>query len=119
MGGALAGTGLVLAIMLGWRLWTRGRLGPEASEEERTGMGQGDLKMLALIGAFVGLRQVFVVTFLAAVLGSVVGLALMAARGGGRRTVLPFGTFLALAALGTIFYGRPALAWYLRLLGFS
>ena len=119
LGGALAGAGLVLVIMLGWRLWSRGRLGPEATEEERTGMGQGDLKMLALIGAFVGLKQVFVVTFMAAILGSVVGLVLMAVRGDGRRTVLPFGTFLALAALGTIFYGEAALAWYLRLLGFS
>jgi leader peptidase (prepilin peptidase)/N-methyltransferase len=117
IGGALAGAGLVLVIMLGWRLWTRGRLGPEASEEERSGMGQGDLKMLALIGAFVGLRQVFVVTFVAAMLGSAVGLLLLAVRGGGRRTVLPFGTFLALAALATIFYGQAALAWYLRLLG--
>jgi leader peptidase (prepilin peptidase)/N-methyltransferase len=119
LGGGLAGAGLVLAIMAGWRLWARGRLGPEATEEERTGMGQGDLKMLALIGAFVGLKQVFVVTFVAAVLGSAVGMALMAVRGGGRRTILPFGAFLALAALGTVFYGEAALAWYLRLLGFS
>jgi leader peptidase (prepilin peptidase)/N-methyltransferase len=116
-GGAAAGAGLVLAIMLTWRLWTRRRLGPDASEEERTGMGQGDLKMLALIGAFVGLRLVFVVTFLAAILGSVVGIAVMLARRSGPRTVLPFGTFLATAALGVIFYGRPVLAWYLRLLG--
>jgi leader peptidase (prepilin peptidase)/N-methyltransferase len=95
----------------------RNRLAPDASEEERSGMGLGDLKMLALIGAFVGLRQVFLVTFLAATLGSLAGLGMMAAGRGGRRTALPFGTFLAVAALATVFYGRPALAWYLGLLG--
>ncbi len=115
--GAAAGALLVAALMAGWWLWTRNRLGPDATEEERSGMGLGDLKMLALIGAFVGLRQVFLVTFLAATLGSLAGLALMAAGRGGRRTALPFGTFLAVAGVAAIFYGSAAVAWYLGLLG--
>ncbi|MFQ5669643.1 MAG: prepilin peptidase [Acidobacteriota bacterium] len=115
--GALFGAGLVGIIMLGWRVWVRGRLSANAREEERTGMGLGDLKMLAMIGAFVGIRQVFFVTFLAALLGSLVGLALMGAGRGGRRMALPFGTFLAVAAQSAVFFGRQAVGQYLHLLG--
>ncbi|MFQ5768480.1 MAG: prepilin peptidase, partial [Acidobacteriota bacterium] len=118
LAGAALGVLLVLGIMGAWRLWVRGRLGPHATKEEKTGMGWGDLKMLALIGAFVGLRQVFFVTFLAAVLGSLVGLSLILAGRGGRHMPLPFGTFLSLAGLTAVFIGRPVVEWYLSLLGF-
>ncbi len=118
LAGAAAGAGLILMVMLAWRLWSRWRrFGARVSEELRTGMGQGDLKMLAFIGAFVGLRQVFYVTFAAALLGSLVGLGLMLVRRAGRYTALPFGTFLALAALTAIFFGRRAVDAYLGLLG--
>ncbi|MFQ5720812.1 MAG: prepilin peptidase, partial [Acidobacteriota bacterium] len=106
--GAVGGGGLVLAIVLGWRLWVRGRLGDGATEEERSGMGWGDLKMLAMIGAFVGIRQVFFVTFLAAMLGSLVGGGLMIAGRGSRRTALPFGTFLAVGGLLALTAGLAA-----------
>lgn len=115
--GAGAGAGLVLLIVMGWRLWVRGKLGPDATEEEKSGMGWGDLKMLGMIGAFVGIRQVFFVTFVAALLGSLVGGALMLTGRGGRRTALPFGTFLAIAALVALFAGREAVDWYAGLLG--
>jgi len=115
--GAAGGAGLILAVMLAWRLWSRYRFSGEVSEEMRSGMGQGDLKMLAFIGAFVGLRQVFYVTFGAAVLGSLVGLALMLGRRAGRYTALPFGTFLALAGASAIFFGRQVVDLYLGLLG--
>jgi leader peptidase (prepilin peptidase)/N-methyltransferase len=117
LAGAAGGAGLILAVMLGWQVWSRYRFPGEVSEEMRSGMGQGDLKMLAFIGAFVGLRQVFYVTFSAAVLGSLVGLALMAGRRAGRYTALPFGTFLALAGASAIFFGRQVVDLYLGLLG--
>jgi leader peptidase (prepilin peptidase)/N-methyltransferase len=117
LAGAASGAGLILAVMLAWRLYSRYRFKGELSEEMRTGMGQGDLKMLAFIGAFVGLRQVFYVTFSAAVLGSLVGLALMMGRRAGRYTALPFGTFLALAGASAIFFGRQVVDLYLGLLG--
>jgi leader peptidase (prepilin peptidase)/N-methyltransferase len=115
--GAAAGAGLILLVMLGWRLYSSRRFGKDADPDLREGMGMGDLKMLMLIGAFVGLRQVFFVTFAAALAGSLVGLGLMARRRAGRFTALPFGTFLALAAVAAVFVGRPAVAWYLGLLG--
>jgi leader peptidase (prepilin peptidase) / N-methyltransferase len=115
--GAAAGAGLVVVILLGWRLWSRRRLGPDATEEERDGMGLGDLKMLALIGAFTGLGQVFFVTFLASVLGSAAGLALILSGRGGGRTAIPFGSFLAVAAVAAMFIGPTAVAWYLSLIG--
>jgi len=115
--GGAAGAGLVVLILLGWKAWTRGRLGPDATDEERSGMGLGDLKMLALIGAFVGLRQVFFVTFVAALAGSVFGGALLLLGRGGRRTALPFGCFLAVAGVLSVFWGRPVVDAYMRLLG--
>ena len=117
LAGAAGGAGLILAVMLAWRLYSHYRFKGELSEEMRTGMGQGDLKMLAFIGAFVGLKQVFYVTFSAAVLGSLVGLALMMGRRAGRYTALPFGTFLALAGASAIFFGRQVVDLYLGLLG--
>jgi leader peptidase (prepilin peptidase)/N-methyltransferase len=69
--------------------------------------------MLAMIGAFLGWRQVLVVLFLASLMGAAVGLALAAA---GRRSMqarLPFGTFLAVAAYAASLAGNEMLAWYL------
>ncbi|MFQ5719977.1 MAG: prepilin peptidase, partial [Acidobacteriota bacterium] len=60
---------------------------------------------------------VFFVTFLAAMLGSLVGGGLMIAGRGSRRTALPFGTFLAVAGLLALFIGRAAVDWYAGLLG--
>lgn len=116
LAGAAGGAGLILAVMLVWRVWSRYRFPGDVSEELRAGMGQGDLKMLALIGAFVGLRQVFFVTFAAAVMGSLFGLAMMMRRRAHGHTLLPFGTFLALAGTCSIFFGRQIVDFYLSLL---
>jgi len=78
-------------------------------------MGLGDVKMLAMIGAFLGWRQVWVVLFLASLAGAVVGVALTAARGRSLQMKLPFGTFLALAALVASLTGDAVLGWYLGL----
>ncbi len=80
-------------------------------------MGLGDVKMLAMIGAFLGWRQVWVVLFLASVTGAVIGIAVTAGRGRSMRTRLPFGTFLALAAFVASLAGESLLAWYMGLFG--
>lgn len=79
------------------------------------GMGLGDVKMLAMIGAFLGWRQVGVVLFLASLSGAVIGLALAATGRRSMQTRLPFGTFLAVAAYAASLIGKPLLDWYLSL----
>lgn len=103
--GALLGAGILLAVWAAWYLIRR---------EE--GMGLGDAKMLAAIGAFLGWKGVLVSLFFAALSGSVVGLGLMAWSGLGGKTRLPFGTFLALGGLIALFAGEPLVQAYARLL---
>ena len=76
-------------------------------------MGLGDVKMLAMIGAFLGWRQVWVVLFLGSLAGALVGVALSLGRGRSLQTRLPFGTFLALAAYAASLIGDRLLNWYL------
>jgi leader peptidase (prepilin peptidase) / N-methyltransferase len=75
------------------------------------GFGQGDWKMLAMMGAVLGWRGMLLSAFLAALLGSLVGVALIA-RGRSSREKLPFGTFLGWAGIVVVFVGDPAWAWY-------
>jgi leader peptidase (prepilin peptidase)/N-methyltransferase len=63
------------------------------------GMGWGDVKYLAAIGAVVGLRGVVGILVIASILGALVGLALIASGRGSGKTALPFGSFLALAVI--------------------
>ncbi|HEX2163052.1 MAG TPA: prepilin peptidase [Thermoanaerobaculia bacterium] len=100
--GAALGGGLLLALWGGWLL-LRG--------EE--GMGLGDVKMLAMVGAFLGWRGVLVTLFFASLAGSAVGLALIAARRGGMQSRLPFGVFLAAGAAVALFWGRALVDAYL------
>jgi leader peptidase (prepilin peptidase)/N-methyltransferase len=77
------------------------------------GLGQGDWKMVAMLGAFLGWRATLVTILLASVLGAIVGIAVGLRRGGDvRRQRVPLGTFLALAALIVLFAGQRILAWY-------
>ena len=77
------------------------------------GMGMGDVKMLAMIGAFLGWPAVVLTLILSSFSGAIIGLAMIAfARADGRHA-LPFGTFLALAALIAMLGGEPILNWYL------
>ena len=100
--GAALGAGLLLAVR--W-LWKRLR-GVD-------GMGLGDVKMLAGIGAFLGWRQIWVVIFLASLSGAIVGILLTARGSKSMQTRLPFGTFLALAAYAASLVGDRLLNWYL------
>lgn len=80
-------------------------------------LGQGDWKMAAMLGAFLGWQHLLLIVFLASFLGALVGLALIARQGGGLQRAVPLGTFLSLAALVALFVGRPLLDWYAGLYG--
>jgi leader peptidase (prepilin peptidase)/N-methyltransferase len=100
-GGYLA----LMAIALAWKRFRR----VEA-------LGQGDWKMTAMLGAFLGWQGMVLTVFLASVMGTVVGLALMAFAGRTSQHKLPLGTFLGLAGIAVVFVGDPLLAWYRGLL---
>jgi leader peptidase (prepilin peptidase) / N-methyltransferase len=76
------------------------------------GMGLGDVKMMAVIGAFLGWQSSILVLIVGTLLGSVVGLALASRSAQGFKTAIPFGVFLGLAAVGALFFGAPLIAWY-------
>jgi leader peptidase (prepilin peptidase)/N-methyltransferase len=75
-------------------------------------MGGGDIKLAAMIGAFLGPEGVMFTLLLAAFVGSLVGVALILLRRAGRRTALPFGTFLAPSAIAALFFAPAVLSWY-------
>lgn len=80
------------------------------------GLGMGDVKMLAMVGAFLGWKAVLLTLILASFSGALVGIVLMATSRGGMRYALPFGTFLAMGALIAMVAGDQIIAWYLGFL---
>jgi leader peptidase (prepilin peptidase)/N-methyltransferase len=76
------------------------------------GLGMGDVKMLALIGAFLGWQLVLLTLAVGSMLGSLVGVGLILAKRGDMKLALPFGTFLAIAALVAAAVGEPIVQWY-------
>jgi leader peptidase (prepilin peptidase)/N-methyltransferase len=77
------------------------------------GLGMGDVKMLAMVGAFLGWELTLLTLVLASVSGTVIGLGLIITRRGGMKYALPFGTFLALGAAVAASVGHALLEWYL------
>jgi leader peptidase (prepilin peptidase)/N-methyltransferase len=102
--GAVLGAGVLLGVRSGWKAAT----GVD-------GMGLGDVKMLAMIGAVLGWRQVWAVLFLASLAGAVTGALLAAVGGRSLQSKLPFGTFLAAAAYLASLVGERMIDWYLEL----
>lgn len=99
--GLIAGGGLLFAIA---EAWYRFR-GIE-------GLGMGDVKMLAMIGAFLGWKLMLVTLVLSSFAGSLIGVAAIALGRGGMKSALPFGTFLAVGALVAAVAGDPIVDWY-------
>ena len=99
--GAALGAGVLYGIAAAYYLVRR---------EE--GLGMGDVKMLAMIGAFLGWKAVLVTLVLSSFSGAAIGMALIAAQRGGMKLALPFGTFLAVGALTAMLVGDPLIAWY-------
>jgi leader peptidase (prepilin peptidase)/N-methyltransferase len=77
------------------------------------GMGMGDVKMLAMIGAFLGWKLMLLTLVLSSLVGALVGVGMLALRKGDLKYALPFGTFLALGALVASLIGDPIVNWYL------
>ena len=100
--GAAIGAGVLLAVAWGWYWW-----------KGIWGMGLGDVKMLAMIGAFLGWRGVVVTLFLSSLGGSLVGALLIVLGRMQLQSKLPFGVFLALAAILALFFGDATLdLWF-------
>ena len=78
----------------------------------REGMGLGDVKMMAMAGAFLGLQRALLTILLGSLLGSIIGIAVIAIGRKGRDFELPFGTFLGAGAILVMFFGSTALDWY-------
>lgn len=100
--GAGVGAGVILAIALAYK-----------AARKVDGMGGGDVKLMAMIGAFLGWQMVFAVLFLAAAAGSVYGVWLMRRAHGDGKTAVAFGAFLAPAACLMLFSGGRLLSLYL------
>jgi leader peptidase (prepilin peptidase) / N-methyltransferase len=79
------------------------------------GMGFGDVKMLAMIGAFLGWQLMLAAFLVSTILGSVVGVGLIVNKRGNLKTALPFGCFLAFGSLLASAGGERAVHWYLSL----
>jgi leader peptidase (prepilin peptidase)/N-methyltransferase len=82
------------------------------------GMGGGDIKLLAMIGAATGVKGVFFTLFTGSIFGTLGGMAAMVPAGKSqiRQTKIPFGPFLSLGAILYIFWGEPIIHWYINLL---
>ncbi|MDY7033164.1 MAG: A24 family peptidase, partial [Thermodesulfobacteriota bacterium] len=84
---------------------------------KKEGMGGGDIKLLAMIGAFLGWKSVLLTVFISSALGSIVGLILMVKKGKNRKYAVPFGPFLAIGALMYLFWGNSMVRYYLNFNG--
>ncbi len=82
----------------------------------RGGMGEGDIKMVGLIGLIVGYPLIFVPLVIAIVIGGIVALIMIIARIKSRKQSIAFGPFLAIGAMGAVLWGNDILNWYLNLL---
>ncbi len=101
--GALLGGGFFFAVA-----WAYQRL------RKQDGLGGGDIKLLAMIGAFIGWKGVLFTVFVSSLVGAAVGLAVMARSRQGLVTRLPFGPFLSLGAMSYVFWGERFTRWYLE-----
>ena len=97
VGGILLGGGLFVAIIL----------------VSRGGMGGGDLKLGAMLGAFLGWQALLVALFVAVMLGGICAVTLLVSGQVARKDAIPFGPFLALGGVVALLWGHPIIAWYL------
>lgn len=104
---------LIGVVVGGGVLWLIGEAYFRYSGQE--GMGGGDVKMLAMIGAFLGWKLVLVTLVLSSIAGSVIGMIVIAVKRGGLKYALPYGTFLALGALVASLVGDRIVNWYVSL----
>lgn len=120
--------GFIFSFLLPWNGWLNSLLGIVAGGGSlllvawlyekltgKEGMGGGDIKLLAMMGAFLGWRSVPFIIFAASLVGSVIGVSLMLLQKKDGKLAIPFGPFLAFGAVLYIFYGRQIIHWYLSI----
>ncbi|MEN8243716.1 MAG: A24 family peptidase [Thermodesulfobacteriota bacterium] len=103
--GLLVGGGSLYAVAWGYELITG-----------KEGMGGGDIKLLAMIGAFIGWQGVLLTIFLGSAIGTLVGMIAMLKERQNMKMRIPFGPFLALGAVISIFFGNELILWYWNVL---
>lgn len=101
--GILVGGGSLLLIAETYNLLTK-----------KEGMGGGDIKLLAMIGAALGWEGVLFTIFMGSAIGTLTGIILMLRTHKGLKLAIPFGPFLSLGAIGYIFFGSSIISWYLN-----
>ncbi len=104
LGGILLGGGSLFLVAWGYEKLTG-----------KEGMGGGDIKLLAMMGAFLGWLCVPFIILAASLVGSVIGVSVMMIQKKDRKLAIPFGPFLAFGALLYIFFGRQLIFWYLSI----
>ncbi len=106
----------VLGAIAGYAsLWSVWWLFKQVTGKE--GMGHGDFKLLAALGAWAGLQGVLPTILLSSIVGAIVGSVWLAAKGRDRATPIPFGPYLAIAGWVVFFWGEPMIAWYMGISG--
>lgn len=101
----------------GGLLWLLAWLSPYLFGKE--GMGGGDIKLMGMVGAFLGWKPALLTIMLGAIAGSVLGITLIAIKRLRRDQYIPFGPFLALGAVVALFFADDLLAWYQSFLPLS
>lgn len=103
----------VVGVVLGGGiLWGLAILSPYMFGKE--GLGGGDIKLLAMIGAFLGWQSALLTLMLASVMGAVVGIGLLVCKVMERGHYIPFGPFLVFGALASLFFKADLVQWYIR-----
>ncbi len=105
---------LLGVVVGGGILWALAWASPYLFGKE--GMGGGDIKLVAMIGAFLGWKPALLTIMIGSLAGSVIGISLIALRLMKRDEYIPFGPFLVLGALLSMFFAQPLLDWYQSLL---
>jgi leader peptidase (prepilin peptidase) / N-methyltransferase len=106
----------LLGVMAGYfSLWSVYWVFKQLTGKE--GMGHGDFKLLAAIGAWVGLKGILPTILISSVVGAIIGSIWLAAKGRDRATPIPFGPYLAIAGWIAFFWSEPLIDGYLRLSG--
>ena len=108
----------VLGAIAGYvSLWTVWWLFKQITGKE--GMGHGDFKLLAAIGAWTGLKGILPTILVSSIVGAIIGSIWLVAKGRDRATPIPFGPYLAVAGWIAFFWGQPLVDAYLRLSGLA
>ncbi len=103
--GLVSGGGSLLLVAWGYQLIAK-----------KEGMGGGDIKLLAMMGALLGWKGVLFIIFVSSGIGTVSGLLVMLNQKEGMKLAIPFGPFLSLGAIIYIFFGPTVIGWYLGML---